>query len=133
MEPTKSVFVRPSCLAIRRATLEELNVGFTIGRRGVDVASRLTTAIEKRGGRISKLRRTNAWNPHFLMGAIYGDLIYHQGAGSRGAKFDTASDRVSDEALRQELRDLAFSDLPTLVGVLSGDLPPEAVPMLAPH
>ena len=29
------------------------------------------------------LRRSNRHNFHFIMGGVYGDLVYHHGAGSR--------------------------------------------------
>ena len=36
-----------------------------------------------------ELHKTNKWSPHPVMGALYGDLIFHLGAGSRRTKFKT--------------------------------------------
>jgi len=128
--PKKPAFVHPCCLVIRAQTLRRLGAGFTIGA-GADVAHNVTLAVEREGSRISRLRRSNGWNPHFLMGAVYGDLVYHQGAGSRAPKFSAASDAEHDEQVRTTLRDAAFSDLDDLLDVLSGNALPETMPTLA--
>ena len=115
-------FVHPSCLAIRRSTMRELGVGFLGGQ---DVGQSVTEAVLAAGGRISRLRRSNAWNPHFLMGGIYGDLVYHQAAGSRSARFRLTDESDDDEVLRCALRNAAFRDLDRLLAVLTGDADPE--------
>jgi hypothetical protein len=135
MLPVKRAFVHPTCLGIRRSTLEELGTGFAIAG-GTDVAANITDAVHRRGGRSSKLRRSNRWNPHFLMGAVYGDLVYHQGAGSRAPVFSQGSDPERDEAVRVTLRDAAFSRVDDLLEVLTGNAEPDLVPTLAaigPH
>jgi hypothetical protein len=55
------------------------------------------------------------------MGGLYGDLVYHQGAGSRVPHFWASSDRARDEAIRVLFRDAVFSDLPALVEYLAGN------------
>ena len=130
MLPKKPAFIHPSCLAIRRRTLDELGVGFAIGD-GNDVAATVTSAVLDRGSRTSRLHRSNRWQPHFLMGALYGDLIYHQGAGSRAPMFSQESDADHDETVRLTLRDLAFSDLDDLLDVLAGNADPSTLPALA--
>jgi hypothetical protein len=123
MAPHIEPFVHPSCLAMRRSTRRTLGVRFS-STRGQDAGQAVTKAVLAAGGRISRLRRSNALNPHFLMAGIYGDLIYHHGAGSRRARFWTSrSDTDDDEALRVQLREAAFDDLDHLIGVLTGDLP----------
>ena len=82
----------------------------------------LTSATVEAGGRISRLRRSNARNPHFIMAGIYGDLVYHQGAGSRHASFWTRPAFEDNEAARVALRDAAFTDVGGLVEFLNGDL-----------
>jgi hypothetical protein len=129
MLPVKPAFIHPTCLAIRRSTLQDLGAGFAIGA-GADVASNITDAVHARGARTSKLWRSNRWNPHFLMGAVYGDLIYHQGAGSRAPVFSRSSDAAHDEAVRVALRDAAFSAVDDLVDVLTGNADPEVLPAL---
>ena len=130
MLPRKPAFVHPSCLAVRRRTLDDLGVRFAIGE-GNDVAATITSAVLAGGSRASRLHRSNRWQPHFLMGALYGDLVYHQGAGSRAPMFSQESDADHDETVRLTLRDLAFSDLDTLLDVLAGNADPSTIPALA--
>jgi hypothetical protein len=91
------------------------------GVHRVDVGQNITNAIVAAGGRISRLRRSNARNMHFLMGGVYGDLMYHHGAGSRHASFWTSFDNDADEAVRIALRDAAFRDLDGLIAFLTGN------------
>lgn len=114
-------FVHPSCLCIRRETLLGLDVSF--GRRMTqDVGQNITEALVRRGDRTAGLRRSNARDFHFLLGGLYGDLVYHHGAGSRHAKFFTSTDVEHDERVRVVLRDAAFADLDHLVSVLRGEV-----------
>jgi hypothetical protein len=127
MAPRIQPYVHPSCLAARRETLLELDVAFA--RRPnvhrVDVGQNITNAVVAAGGSISRLRRSNARNMHFLMAGIYGDLVYHHGAGSRQAFFWTSFDTKADEAVRIAMRDAAFNDLDVLIGFLAGNWPLE--------
>jgi hypothetical protein len=123
MSPHVPGYVHPSCLAARRDTLLELDVEFARkqGAQQLDVGQRITNAILAAGGRINRLRRSNARNMHFLMGGVYGDLMYHHGAGSRHASFWTSFDNDGDDAVRMALRDAAFRDLDGLIGFLTGN------------
>ena len=125
-------YVHPSCLAARRDTLLELDVQFEwpAGVRRVDVGQSITNAVLAAGGRVSGLRRSNARNLHFLMAGIYGDLVYHHGAGSRRANFWVSHDRKADEALRVALCEAAFVDLDGMIDVLTGEIPLEDGPDL---
>jgi hypothetical protein len=129
MLPRKPAFIHPCCLAIRKQTLHELGAKFLVGS-GADVAHNVTLAVEEAGARASKLRRSNQFNAHFLMGAVYGELIYHQGAGSRAPTFSARTDSDHDEAVRLALRDAAFKDLDGLVDALAGNVDPATVPGL---
>jgi hypothetical protein len=129
MLPRKPAFIHPCCLAIRKRTLRDLGAKFMVGS-GADVAHNVTLAVQEAGARASKLRRSNHFNPHFLMGAVYGDLVYHQGAGSRAPTFSARTDSDHDEAVRLALRDAAFSDLDSLVEALAGNVDPATVPGL---
>jgi hypothetical protein len=129
MAPEIRPYVHPSCLAARRETLAGLGINFA-REDGQDVGQNITAAVLAAGGRISRLRRSNARNLHFLLAGIYGDLLYHHGAGSRHASFWTSEDAQSDEAARIALRDAAFRDLDALVDLLTGDAPVEAAARL---
>lgn len=128
--PVKPPYIHPCCLAARLDTLHRLDTSFR-PVPGHDVGHKLTLAAEDAGGRTSQLRRTNVWNAHYLMGAVYGDLVYHQGAGSRNAQFQSDPGGEEVEALRAALRDAAFDDLDRLVGALTGSVPPSEVPEVA--
>lgn len=128
MAPEREPFVHPSCLAFRKADFESLEVGFRFRKgeqpgKGQDVGERLTREVLRRGGELSRLWRSNRRNVHFLMGGLYGDLIFHQGAGSRRPKFWTSPGTQREEEIREALRNAAFTDVDQLIGYLSGDLP----------
>lgn len=121
MAPAVQPYVHPSCFAARRSTLERLGIPFTRGD-GKDVCWNITQAVLAEGGHISRMRRSNSRNVHFLLGALYADLVYHQGAGSRQAKFHVATEREHDEEVRVALRDAVFADAGSLMDYLRGDL-----------
>jgi hypothetical protein len=120
MAPTVDPFVHPSGLCIRRRDLLALDISFARGM-GQDVGQNLTRAMAGADRPLHRLRRSNARNLHFLLGGLYGDLIYHQGAGNRRARFWTSTDLEADERARQALRDAAFRDIDHLVAVLRGE------------
>jgi hypothetical protein len=55
------------------------NSGHTV----TDVGANLLAALARSGSTWTPLLRSNAWNPHPLWFGIYGDLVYHHGAGFR--------------------------------------------------
>lgn len=112
-------FVHPSCLCIRRERLRRVELPFSFG--GVqDVGQRITFDIRSAGERIEPLRRSNARNAHFLMGGIYGDLVYHHSAGSRKPVFRMTLGSEREDSIHMVLREAVFHDLDHLVAVLRG-------------
>jgi hypothetical protein len=73
------------------------------------------------------LMRTNTWNPHPIVGAVYGHMFYHHGAGSRSPAFrviETGIYRhvVTEEqlqALEHNLYEMLCSDPERLCGELA--------------
>jgi len=127
MAPAIAPFIHVSGLCVRPADLLALNVSFGEGAQpeiehNQDVGQRITYEFTKRGRTLAPLERSNALNVHFLMGAIYGDVIYHHGAGSRRGKFWTSTDRDSDDRVNAALRDAAFTNLEHLIAVLRGEV-----------
>ncbi len=132
MAPDVHPFVHVSGLCVKRADLRALGVSFGRDIRYIgdeykqvsdynqDVGQKITYEFIRRGRPIAPLRRSNAVNFHFLMGGIYGDVIYHQGAGSRSASFRTARDLEANEQVSNALRDAAFADVDHLMAVLRG-------------
>ncbi|MGH2863740.1 MAG: hypothetical protein ACRDJX_00665 [Solirubrobacteraceae bacterium] len=128
MAPAIAPFIHVSGLCIRPQDLRALEVSFGQGARpelehNQDVGQRITYELTRRGRTLAPLRRSNALNYHFLMGGLYGDVIYHHGAGSRKGKFWTSTDRDADQRVNAALRKAAFADLDGLVATLRGDSP----------
>ncbi|HUB72986.1 MAG TPA: hypothetical protein VL979_02975 [Solirubrobacteraceae bacterium] len=125
MAPEIDPFIHVSGLCVRARELLELGASF--GRdaspeqeHNQDVGQRITYELTRRGRPLAPLRRSNALNYHFLLGGVYGDVIYHHGAGSRKGKFWTSTDRDGDERVNAALRAAAFDDLDRLLAVLRG-------------
>lgn len=113
-------FVHPSCLFTRRERLLRMERPFLL--QGVqDVGQRITLEIAGDGENIVGLRRSNARNAHFLIGGIYGDLVYHHAAGSRFPIFRLTEGEERDEHIYTRLRAAVFEDLDHVVSVLRGD------------
>jgi hypothetical protein len=119
MAPKIRPFIHVSGLCIRRDTLLGLDVSFA-RHKGQDAGQNITETLTATGEELSPLFRSNRRNFHFLIGGLYGDLMYHHGAGSRHANFWTSVDVDADERVRVALRDAAFDDIDHLVAVLRG-------------
>jgi hypothetical protein len=121
MAPAIRPFVHVSGLCVRRRDLRALKLSFRRGA-GQDVGQNITDAFNRLGRQVFPLMRSNAVNFHFLMGGIYGDVLYHHGAGSRRAQFWTSTDVNADEQVSHTLRQAVFDDLDHLVAVLRGQV-----------
>jgi hypothetical protein len=154
MAPDVDPFIHVSGLCVKREDLRALNVSF--GKdipflneqykhdkdHNQDVGQKITYEFIRLGRPRAELHRSNRVNYHFVMGGIYGDVIYHHGAGGRRAKFRKAPGNVANnERIGRTLRDAAFADIDHLVAVLRGeaendlDLTPlqaEDAPLVAP-
>jgi hypothetical protein len=121
MAPKIKPFIHPSCLCMRTADFRSLPVSFS-SKLAQDAGQNITIEMEKQGAEIVPLKRSNVRNFHFLMGGVYGGIIYHHGAGSRRAKFWTSvdADAEEEERIRVMLRDRAFEDLELLIEELTG-------------
>jgi hypothetical protein len=113
-------FVHPSGLAIRCDRLRAIPAPFALAAVQ-SFGQQVTQDILLAGEKVIPLRRSNFRNAHFLMGGIYGDLIYHHGAGSRRPLFRMTEGEDRDERVYARLRELVFEDVDTLIAVLRGD------------
>ena len=120
MAPELTPFVHVSCLCIRRDELLATGISFAECGDG-EPGQALTRYLLRRKRPVVAMRRTNAINAHFLLGGIYGDTVYHHGAGSRPAWFYASTDQAEDERMRLVLRRAAFADFDHLVSVLRGE------------
>jgi hypothetical protein len=136
MAPDVDPFLHVSGLCVTRDDLRALNVSF--GRdikyigdeykqshdHNQDVGQKITYEFIRLGRSIAPLHRSNELNYHFVMGGIYGDVIYHHGAGGRRAKFrKLTGDVANNERIAGALRDAAFADVDHLLAVLRGQAP----------
>lgn len=113
-------FVHPSCLYIRRERLLQMKQPFSFA--GVqDVGQRITNEVLDAGEKIMPLMRSNVRNAHFLMGGIYGDLVYHHAAGSRRPVFRLTEGDERESRIYAALRDEVFTDLDHLIAILRGE------------
>jgi hypothetical protein len=137
LSPTVSPYLHASCLCT--------SVDFILGNdirfdrvpgeseSGVlDTLCEITLRSEETGGHIQKLVRSNSRQYHRLVGGIYGGVIYHHGAGSRGAPIFWDELTTNDpEVLRKALSHnrrlgeissyLLFSRYDSYVAWLKGD------------
>ncbi len=95
-------YVHASCLATTVDFVEQHQLRFdrlpaTVDGRNSDTLSHFTDAAEAAGGEIARLERSNGAEFHRLIGGVYGDAVYHHGAGSR--RMIRFWDEPDDEAL----------------------------------
>jgi hypothetical protein len=116
-------YIHPSCLATTVSFIERFGLRFDrIPSGATDTLSHFSNMALDAGLPTHALIRSNARNYHVLMGGIYGDMIYHHGAGSRknirfrgdvkGARYD----RVRDISAR-----MVFREYDSYIGWLRGD------------
>ena len=88
-----------------KITEEAAEVVEAISRRK-ETGAGILAALRTRGLGFLRLHKTNAWAPHPVMGALYGDLIFHLGAGSRAPRFKTDKKQygIGDEPVADRLR-----------------------------
>ncbi len=132
LAPVLHPFVHVSGLCIARADLRSLGVSFgrdidylgpqeqQTAEYNQDVGQKITYEFIRLGRRIAPLRRSNEVNFHFIMGGIYGDVVYHHGAGGRRANFRQIGDIKVNEEIGRTLRDAAFADIDHLIAILRG-------------
>ncbi len=117
MAPKITPFIHVSCWCMSRKDFVDSQFSFEVGT-GQDVGQMITLELLKNQKKVLGLPRSNTKNFHFLISGIYGNLIYHHGAGSRKAKFHTSSDLKEDEQIRVKLRDELFQNLDSFIGEL---------------
>jgi hypothetical protein len=123
-------FVHVSCLCMRKQDYYNLGIRFADGQKpGRDFSYYANCEWLKRNASLVGLRRSNVNNYHFLIGGIYGNLIYHHGAGSRPPAFITSTARAQNEAVWKNLRGDAFTNLDELITGLI-DCPYDAIETL---
>lgn len=106
-------YLHASCLCVTVDFIREHALRFDAipdhhaGKRS-DTLSTFTDQADQLGLGIHKLRRSNRNNIHHLIGGIYGDTIYHHGAGSRAEVFFWGGQWTAEaDRLNRQFRDTA--------------------------
>ncbi len=94
----------------------------------IDTLSVLTRTAEAGGYRVFKLERSNKNQAHYLMAGIYGDMIYHHGAGSRKTFTFWGEARTEvtcrkNQRLKEILNRLIFEHQAHFIRWLRGEIP----------
>jgi hypothetical protein len=81
------------------------------GTKASDVGGNLRKHLDRAGVDWRPLHRSNVHDPHPLWFGLYGDIVYHHGAGSRGRLSHFDRDRIArrirqDHPLRSATEDL---------------------------
>jgi len=80
-------YIHASCLCTSVEFIDKYKLRFdrldTVSDEKVDTLGYFTKIAEQNNRKLFKLKRSNRNQLHYIMGGIYGNLIYHHGAGSR--------------------------------------------------
>lgn len=110
-------YIHASCLCtsvdfVERYRLRFDKVDIESGEK-MDTLGYFTEIAEQNKKKLFKLQRSNINQLHYIMGGIYGNLIYHHGAGSRGGNYfwgEEKTDYIGKRNMRikQALNRLVF-------------------------
>lgn len=122
-------YIHPSCLCTPVDFIENYHLRFDTvdispGEK-IDTLSCFTRVAVENNHELFKLQRSNKNQFHYLMGGLYGDLIYHQGAGSRRdisfwGEEKTESHRLKNKTINQSLQHMVFNHEKNYIDWLMG-------------
>lgn len=124
-------YAHPSCLCTTTNFVEKNRLRFDrvdiASDKKMDTLASFTIVAEKKGMKIYKLRRSNVNELHYIMGGIYGNLVYHHGAGSRKrthfwGEEKTEAIEEGNHATKRALDRLIFQHGDEFLNWLSGNL-----------
>lgn len=131
LEPSIPGYVHASCLAVDAAFIDQHGLRFDSVCRPEATGARdtlfdFTSKALSSGQRMHRLNRSNRHNFHRLIGGLYGDLVYHHGAGSREnilfwGEQDTSSNRLRNTLLGRISASLLMSDPENYLAWLRGE------------
>jgi len=122
-------YVHPSCLCTTTEFVEANNLRFDFfssSNKRKDTLSFLTESAFELGFDVHRLTRSNRNQLHWLIGGIYGDLVYHQGGGSRsistfrGKRSRRHNSRRTNERAKTKAIELLFNHYDRYIGWLRG-------------
>lgn len=111
-------YIHPSCLCTSVDFIEKNKIRFDAvdidSDKKMDTLSSFSAIAVKNGENLFKLCRSNINQLHHIMGGVYGDLVYHQGAGSRKGVFFWGEERTDsifqrNSRIRETLNRLVFN------------------------
>ncbi len=129
LKKTIKPYIHPSCLCTSVEFIEKNGLRFDTvdikGEKKIDTLSLFSHRAEELDKKTFKLKRSNKNQLHYIMGGIYGDLVYHQSAANRQTTFfwgeeHTPSLEIKNLAIKQALQHLAFQHNRELIDWLMG-------------
>lgn len=122
-------YIHPSCACMAVDFIETYHLRFdhvdiSPGNR-LDTLCSFTRRVGENNKQLFKLTRSNKNQLHYLMGGVYGDLIYHHGAGSRKGITFWGEDKSEflqrrNVAIHSALRSMLFNHEPQYLAWLMG-------------
>ncbi len=124
-------YVHPSCLCTTTDFIKKNRLRFDridiISDQKKDTLASFTIIAEKKGKTIAKLKRSNVNDLHYILGGLYGNLIYHHGAGSRKETYFWGEEKTEaigahNSAIKQTLNQLIFQHNDQFINWLMGNV-----------
>ena len=122
-------YIHPSCLCTTVDYIEKHNIRLDLidhkAEKKIDTLSHLSDIAVQHNKKLFKLTRSNVNQLHFIMGGLYGDLIYHHAAGSRKSITFWGEERtqflgIKNIIINRTLRNLVFHHDRQLIYWLKG-------------
>jgi len=124
-------YIHPSCMCFSTQFARNNNLildfyGINTETKKHDTLSYFTEKAIELNGKLYKLNRSNKNNFHRLMGGIYGDYVYHHGAGSRDDisfwdEIPNPQKRRINRAINTNASKLLFQNFESYINWLKGD------------
>ena len=124
-------YIHPSCLCTTVDFVEKYRLRFDevdiSPEKKMDTLSCFTRTALINNKKLFKLRRSNKEQFHYIMGGLYGDLIYHHGAGSRKyilfwGEEKSAALRLKNKTINESLQCMVFNYEQQYIDWLMGKL-----------
>jgi hypothetical protein len=108
-------YIHPSCLCVSVDFIKKFDLRFDDRYVSTeikkDTASCFTRAALEHNYKLFKLERSNKNQFHYIMGGIYGGMIYHHGAGSRKNISFWGEKKTDDILLKNKIINLGLKQI----------------------
>lgn len=122
-------YIHPSCLCTSVDFIKKYKIPLDFidqkSEKKIDTLGLLSKIATENNLKFHKLERSNVNQLHYLMGGLYGDLIYHHGAGSRKnisfwGEERTKTQSIKNDQINQKLQKMLFHNLNGFVDWMLG-------------